>query len=202
MPRFLAGEVEKPGSTSTKTLGILKDLDRPTAMLFGILCSACTSLFSVGEQTLDARVISLGGDATQNALRKFGLSFDNLNILSEHGLIIADYKSWYDFRICVSTFGINEKKDRVVVRVPFGFEGRYWVLSSKKQREIGSKYRVSGVALTKSGRELLKVVKSQPVPGYSKDLAAFFASAGFVMTEVDSVVPQVRNTDLSWTQAE
>ena len=114
--KILAGEVEKPGSTSTKTLGILKDLDRPTAMLFVIVCSACTSLFSVGEQILDARVISLGGDATQNALRKFGLSFDNLNILSEHGLIIAEYRSWYDFKICVSTFGIDEKKDQVVGR--------------------------------------------------------------------------------------
>ena len=200
--KILAGEVEKPGSTSTKTLGILKDLDRPTAMLFGILCSACTSLFSEREQILDARVISLGGDATQNALSKFGLSFDNLNILSEHGLIIADYKSRFGFSICVGTFGINEKKEKVVFRVPFGFEDRYWVLRSKKPRKIGSEYRVSGVALTKSGRELLKVVESQPVAGYSQDLVAFFASEGFVMTEADSVVPQVRNADLSWTQAE
>ena len=166
------------------------------------MCSACTSLFSEGEQILDARVISLGGDATQNALRKFGLTFDNLNILSEHGLIIADYRSWHDFGICVA-FGINEKEEQVVVRVPFGFEGRYWVLRSKKPRKIGSEYRVSGIALTKSGGELPKGCRKV---SQSLDTAKTWQRSSLrqdsVMTEVDSVVPQVRNTDLSWTQAE
>ena len=88
--KILAGEVKRPGSTSIKTLSLLRDLDQPTAMLFRIFCSACISLFTDENHILDARVLSLGGDATQNALRKFGLSFDNLNILNEHGLIITD----------------------------------------------------------------------------------------------------------------
>ena len=98
--RILAGEVERPGSTSTKTLSILTNLDRPTATLFRTLCSACMSLFADTDRVLEARVLSLGGDASQNALKKFGLSFDSLNVLNEHGLVIADYRSWYDIAHC------------------------------------------------------------------------------------------------------
>ena len=195
--KILAGEVVRPGSTSFKTLSILRNLDRPTAMLFKILCSACISLFFDKDHILDARVLSLGGDATQNTLKKFGLSFDNLNILNEHGLIIADYKSWYDIRMCVSTFGTNEKQEKIVVRVPFKFQDHYWVLEPTKPLKTGAAYRVSGVALTKAGRELLKVVDCQPIPGYSQELEVFFTSQGLVMAEVDSADPQIVNADLS-----
>ena len=87
--KILAGEVERPGSTSIKALSILKDLDQPTAKLFRVLCSATISI----DEVHMFRVVSFGGDAGQNALEKFGLSFDKLNVLNEHGLIISDYNS-------------------------------------------------------------------------------------------------------------
>lgn len=150
-----------------------------------------------GDQLVDARVLSLGGDASQNALRDFGLSFDNLNVLNEHGLIIADYRSWYDIRMCISVFGTNENQERVIVRVPFEFENRYWVLESSTSRTTASEYRVAGVALTKAGRELLRVVECQPLPEYGRKLRAFFASQRMIMTEVGSGSPQITNTNLS-----
>ena len=189
--KILAGEVERPGNTSIKTLSILRDLERSAAMLFGTLCAACVSLSLDGEHIFDARVLSLGRDASQNTLKQFGLSFDNLNILNEHGLIIADYKSWYDIRMCISTFGTNENQEEIVVRVPFRFENRYWVLEPSAPRETGAEYRVSGVALTKAGRELLRVVECQPIPEYRQKLDAFFTSQGFVMTETGSLGLQV-----------
>ena len=195
--KVLAGEVEKPGSTSMRTLSILRNLDRPTAMLFKVLCSACIALFTGEDQLVDARVLALGGDADQNAFRKFGLAFDNLNILNEHGLIISDYKSRYDIRTCINTFGTNEKQEKLIVRIPFKFEGRYWVLEPTTPWKTGVEYRVSGVALTKAGRELLRVVECQPVHGYSQELKAFFTSQKMVMTEVDSGLPQIMNTNLS-----
>ena len=195
--KILAGEVEKPGSTSIRTLSILRNIDRQTAVLFRILRSACMSLSVDGDQLVDARVLSLGGDASQNALRDFGLSFDNLNVLNEHGLIIADYRSWYDIRMCISVFGTNEKQEQVVVRMPFEFENRYWVLESSTPRTTGAEYRASGVSLTKAGRELLRVVECQPLPGYSRKLRAFFASQKMVMIEVDSGRPQITDTALS-----
>ena len=195
--RILAGEVERPGSTTIKTLGVLRDLGQSTAMLFRTLCGACISLFVNEDDILDARVSSLGGDAGQNALKKFGLSFDNLNILNEHGLIIADYKSWYDMKMCISTLGTNEKQEVIVVRIPFIFEDRYWVLEPTGPRKTGTEYRVPGVALTKAGRELLRAVECQPIPGYRPELEAFFASQKLAMTETDNAEPQVLNADLS-----
>ena len=133
---------------------------------------------------MDARVPSLGGDANQNALRQFGLSFDNLNILNEHGLIINDYRSWYDIRLCVSTFGKIDNQEDVVVRVPFRFQDRYWVLEPAVEHETGSEYRVSGIALTRAGIELSKIVECQAMPEYNKALEGFFATQGMVMIEV------------------
>ena len=93
--KILAGEVERPGSTSARTLTVLKNLDRKAARLFNTLCSLCISLRPDGNLVLDARAPSMGGQPAQNNLQKYGLSFDSLNILNEYGLIISDYNSYY-----------------------------------------------------------------------------------------------------------
>ena len=64
--RILAGEVEKPGSTSLRTLGVLRNLDQATAKLFVRLNSCCIFTIRATGQLVDARVPSLG----RNAARK------------------------------------------------------------------------------------------------------------------------------------
>ena len=147
--KVLAGEVEKPGSTSIQTLSILKNLDQATARLFGKLCSICISLRLDGNQFIDARVPSLGGDAGSNALQEYGLDFGNLNVLNEHGLVISDYNSWVDYRVCAGVFSSGRNPGKV--GIPFGFQGRNWVFLTTK-RAIGQELRIHGVALTRSGR--------------------------------------------------
>ena len=98
--RVLAGEVERKGSTSIRTLQVLKNLDQATAGLFRRLCSnclyfPCRRLSFIG----DARVPSLGGNAGSNALSEYGLSFADLNRLNEYGLIISDYNSWREYTV-------------------------------------------------------------------------------------------------------
>ena len=193
--KILAGEVERPGSTSIRTMSILKDLDRTTATLFKILSSVRITSFTGDSEILDARVLSFGGNAAQNALQDFGLSFLNLNVLNEHGLIIADYDSWYDISTSISAFGINDNQEKVIARIPFLFQDRYWVLKPTKQRKVGAEYRVSGVALTKAGQELTNVVDHQPVSGYIQKVEAFFSSQDMVMTEVDNGLPHIVDTD-------
>ena len=73
--KVLAGEVERAGSTSIRTLGILRNLDQSTARLFRIFCSGCVFLCIEGRTLVDARVPSLGGNAASNALKPFGLGF-------------------------------------------------------------------------------------------------------------------------------
>ena len=166
--KVLAGEVEKPGSTSIQTLSILKNLDQATARLFGKLCSICISL------RLDARVPSLGGNAAHNALEKYGLGFGNLNVLNEHGLVISDYDCWGDYR------------NLVKVRMPFSFQGRNWVLLPTTERAIAQEVKIHGVTLTRSGRELSRIVDLAPMNEYTQALTKFFKEKNLQMIEVDS----------------
>ena len=68
--------------------------------------------------------------------------------------------------------------------MPFNYQGRYWVLISTSQRDADEEFRLSGVALTRSGRELSGVVELQPMEEFTQDLKAFFESKGLQMTEV------------------
>ena len=190
--KVLAGQIEQPGNASIRSLSILRNLDQTTAKLFQKLCSCCV-MFIVAGHVWDARVPSLGRNAGENALQSFGLSFGELNILNEHGLIIGDYNSWYDMKYCIGipTPGFDQQQNSVL-RIPFRFQDRNWVLSrSDKKRELGSEFRVSGVALTQAGKELSKIVECEPVSEYHQALADFFISKSLVMTEVTSPEPHV-----------
>ena len=160
--KVLAGEVERPGSTSIRTLSILRNLDQTAARLFGKLCSACVSLRLDGHQVIDARVPSLGGTAANNSLKKYGLDFVNLNVLNEHGLISSDYNSWRDYKV-----SIGDPFTRTFRRAYFAFPsvfrddiGFFHRRPSATQTESSG---ISGVALTQSGRELLRVVGLEPM---------------------------------------
>ena len=187
--RILAGEVERPGTTSIKTLGVLKNLDKAVAALFGKLCSTCVSIRPDGRSFLDARVPSLGGDAANNALKEYGLDYGNLNVLNEHGLIVSDYNSWYDIRATIGIAPVGVPP--ALIRIPFSFQGRYWVLVPTIQRDLSKEFRLSGVALTRSGRELSTIVELETEDKYALDLRKYFEKNGLTMTEVPSLEPQL-----------
>ncbi|MCY4354212.1 MAG: DUF2806 domain-containing protein [Truepera sp.] len=187
--KVLAGEVRRPGSASVRTLSILRNLDQVTAALFSRLCSVCVS-FSLGGELIDIRVPSLGGEPGQNALREYGLHFDSLNALNDYGLIISDHNSWLDYR---ASIGLHLPEPRQGKRTifPFGFLGRYWVLSPATERHpVDQEFRLLGVALTRAGRELSRIVDLEPVDEYTQALEKFFQENNLRMTEVDSPLPQ------------
>ena len=103
--RILAGEIKQPGSYSIKAVKALSELDPTVAALFKRLCSCASFISPPGFRhvILDARIISLGGNAASNALKTFGLGFSELNLLNEYGLIISNFNSWYDYqwRCCI-----------------------------------------------------------------------------------------------------
>ena len=176
--KVLSGEVERPGSTSIQSLGILRNLDQNTAHLFRKLCSACVFVSPDGKAILDARVPSLGGNAGNNSLQAYGLNFDALNVLNEHGLIISDYNSWYD---CRASIGLSSNNESQLIRIPFQFQGRYWVLTPKEPA-VGKEFKLHGVALTRAGRQLSRIVDSEPMNKYAQDLMKFFETKGLSMT--------------------
>ena len=185
--KVLAGEIERPRSVSIRSLSILRNLDQTSAKLFQTLCSCCCVNSSVIDyRTLDARVLSLNGRAGGNSLREFGLQYGNLNILNEHSLIVSDYDSSYDMKLSIGVHVPEYEQQNLLVRTPFGFQERYWILVPSSQKKVGSEYWVSGVALTQAGKELFNIVECELMPEYHQALAEYFASQNSVMTEVSS----------------
>ena len=180
--RVLSGEVERAGTTSIRTLGILKNLDQSTAHLFKKFCSICVFLNPDGNIILDARVPSLGGNAASNSLKAHGLAFGALNRLNEHGLIISDYNSRMDYNLSI---GIITSNPDHFIRVPFIFQGRRWVLVPKNQSKPKKEFKLSGVALNGSGRELSKIIELEPMEKFAKDLIEYFQKNNLQMTEVN-----------------
>ena len=178
--RVLAGQVRNPGSVSIRTLNVLRHLDRSVAEQFGVLRSMCISMpFGSG---VDTRVSSLGGLAGQNCLGGYGFNFDSLNGLHEYGLILSSYNARADYR---GAIGRSPDVGGFVVRYPFAFEGRWWVLKpvGDDPNWTADPFWVSGIALTRAGVQLFDVVDVVPQDRYREDLVAFFAKDGFAMVE-------------------
>ena len=178
--RILAGEISQPGSYSIRAVKIIGQLDQDVAILFKKLCSICTALeIPNSEYVTKAKVLSLGGNAAANALSKYGLHFERLNILNEYGLIISNYNS-------ISTYDMMPlPEDRSYV-FPFRYQGRYWALFplpgwNKDQKQL----QVSGVALSQVGRELFPIVDLDPMERYTENLKEFFAQQHLEMLEVN-----------------
>ena len=182
--RTLAGEVASPGSTSVRTLAILRNLGQSTAQLFKRLCSLAVSITLPDGMCLDHRIISLSGNAAQNSLQEYGLGFDALNVLNEYELVIGDYNSWFDYRVCIAA--PIEGLPGLTVPLGFNYQGHQWGLLPSGERDITQEVRVSGVALTRAGRELSKVVELEPVPQYDEALRDYFAEKDLRMERVGS----------------
>jgi Protein of unknown function (DUF2806) len=169
--RILAGEIQNPESFSIKTVKLLAEMDHHVAILFRRLCSLC---ISVGP--MDARVVSFDQNASQNVLKSYGLGFDQLNILQEYGLIIPDYNSYFDYRMSIS----DEAKNFVFL---FNYQKQTWVFVPLNGRDPHQELRISGVALSRSGKELLRIVDPEPDLKYSADLQAFFRKQNLDMVQ-------------------
>lgn len=199
--RILAGEVRQPRTTSIRTLEILRNLDPRVASSFKRLCSVSSALAVIGKIQLDSplsldtgfvdpthnmllldhRVVVFDGDAASNALISYGLGFATLNILNEYGLIISDYNSWRNYQPCVVQ---TDSSTLVPFRLVHG--GRRWILLPKKM-PFQEELKLSGVALTSSGRELASVVECEPNEEYVEEYRSFFRTKGLDMVDVSAV---------------
>ena len=176
--QVLAGEIEKPGSHSIKAVKTLGDMDQTVTVLFQKLCSVCVVLENPFDNNIiDIRVPSLGKNPGQNSLEKYGLSYRNLNILNESGLIIADYNSWSLYQTAI----VNRRN---VIKLFFRYRGKYWVLMPSSERSESNEFKLYGVKLTNVGRELFHVVKQIHVQQYTQELKEYFKTQQLEMVEV------------------
>ena len=180
--RILAGETERPGSISVRTLTVLDGLNQQTALLFRQLCSISMSVSHPTEVFRDCRAASLGGNAASNALREYGLGFDALNVLNEHGLIISDYNSWFDYRNCIAQQISGLPGWSVFVAIRYRYEE--WGLIPEDERDTSKELRIHGVSLSRTGRELFSVVELLSVPSYDQALSDYFGGMGLRMERI------------------
>ncbi len=184
--RVLAGEVQRPASTSFRTLSILKNLDRRTATLFRTLCSArMTPLIGLqggGVEQMGTDIVpSLDGHATENSLKNYGLSYVSLNRLNEHGLIVPGYNSIWTNQVTDAGLGKSPRW----ISMAFGFQDRIWVLVPIDNREGNFKVDINGILLTQSGMELARVVDIKDMPEYQQAVAGFWEQKGLSMSEIN-----------------
>lgn len=178
--KTLAGEVRKPGSVSRRTISVLRTVDQHVATIFARFCALACYITPVQDKTIDARVLALGGQAADNALASHGLSYNELTILSEHGLVVHDFDAWRDYGLCVLP------SPPQYPTFPFRHQGQYFVLQRGKEKEaITAPVKFHGPHMTLAGVELSRVVDPMPFPGYLEELRRFFQSQGFEINQVE-----------------
>lgn len=173
--RILAGEIQQPSSFSIKTVRLLSSLDSEAAQIFRRFCSLCLVL-KTNNKVINARVISLGEDAGENSLWDYDLSFDSLNVLQENGLIISDYNTARDYKVCIAS------QERIV-KAPFFYANEIWGFGCLNERQPDQELRLNGVLLSRTGKELLKVVDIEENEQYTAALREYFKSLNLEMVE-------------------
>jgi hypothetical protein len=175
--KILAGEIRKPASFSVKTVRLMGQLEGGAAEAFKQLCSLSISLRPPGDSPfLDARVVSLGTGAGSNSLMPFGLSFDTLNILQEHGLVITDFNSYCNYSAAIA---VNTQ-----VGLPLTYQNSLWGFLSATSAPRPAEFNLHGVALSRSGRELLPVVGITRSDEYTTALIEYIKSKGYEMLRI------------------
>lgn len=166
--KILSGEIKNPGTFSIRTIRLISQLDNQAAKLFQLLCSQSISMYLGQTHLFDSRVVSLNGNAASNSLLNYGLSFDNLNILQEYGLIISDYNSQMKYAPCIP----NENKE---VGATLLFGTQHYAVVPTDIEKYDKILQLNGVAFTKAGKELRKIIPIEEVQGYKKDFEDFLA---------------------------
>ena len=184
--RVLAREIQNPDSVSIRTLAILKTLDTKTARLFETLCSMCF-VANQKDNPLNAVVPSFSGDPGENALIDYELSFNGLNRLSDHNLIMLEYSSvavWNSR--CDLILPVMDCRQQISVTTTFfQFQGKKWALRATQQYEGDFLLRISGITLKSAGQELLSVMNVKQNDKFMEYVKTNLLSKGIEMVEVE-----------------
>ena len=176
--QVLAGEIEKPGSHSIKSVKALGNMDQETAELFQRLCSmSVVSGNFINKNVYDIRVLSMYGDPGQNDLQKYGLSFRQINMLIEYDLVAPNFDTQYSYKSCI----LDKEKNAAN---PFRHQGRYWILEPTPEQPEKREFMLAGVQLSSVGIQLFHIVDQIPTQQYTNDLKEYFNRQQLEMIEV------------------
>jgi hypothetical protein len=145
LAKILAGEIRKPGSYSPQTIQILSTLSQNVARIFQSFCDVSFSQGLIGVAGL---ITDPFGQAGGNGLSSLGLSYGQLTMLQDAGLIQHDLNAWRDI-------------PPVLFMMPFDIGGRNYQMiqaDQSEQNKIQTQRRVTMLNFTESGQQLRSVL--------------------------------------------
>lgn len=178
--KVLAGEVQRPGSTSIKTLNVLRNVDKEIAEYFRLLCSMSIAVRFPDGEVVDCRALSFDRIPVESSLRDFGLEVYQVVNLIDHELVASGFDTNFQYDSCVARDG--------EAQLYFTYQSKRWYLRAANP-EADIQARHNGIYMTSAGKELFPIVGAIPVPKYDAALRQYFESAHFEMVEMN---PSVR----------
>lgn len=156
--KVLAGEANKPGKFSKRTIAVLGSLDKANAMLFQQLCSFG---WSMGD------IVPLIYNEEDEIYTKQGINFVSLMHLVEIGLITHSGASEFYQKLFRQTVTVYYYNAPVFIK-----------FQSKKKNRLN----LGRVLLSKAGQELAEICGSKPCDGFKDYVVTKWKSVGLNVT--------------------
>ena len=192
--KVLAGEVERPGSISIRTLGLLRSLNRPTAEQFCKLSPLCITIQDTESLEHEAEsytiILSLDHSMGSGSYRQpeFGIDYHSLNLLIEYGLIYDNYDSalWFEMPRSVA-----DARKAIIKPLPlkFRYQNHSWLLSQRT--DVAKVVFLPCLLLTQPGTELLQAAGDNANPEHTTKLIAFLEGTGLKMTRIEEIADKM-----------
>ena len=164
--RLLAGEANKPGSYSKRTIELISTLDKSDAHLFTKLCTYAIT---------GADVFPLVLDHNADIYKKNGINFASLNHLDSLGLIKFNN---------LQNFMLQDLPQKIVL-LYFGIP-----VSFALKAESKNNWEIGHVMLTKTGQQLAPICGAKMDLGFLEYMIEHYKKKGI---EVNSPLPNKAN---------
>lgn len=155
--KILAGEANKPGSYSKRTVNCVASLDKAEAHQFTTLCRFGWMIGGVSPLVFDFE---------NDIYKKNGLTFKDLNHLDSIGLLTFENLSGYVRRGLPQKFNVSYYGSIIKVELPDSANGTM---------------TVGKVLLTQMGQELAPICGSTPIDGFVEHVKNHWKKQGYVV---------------------
>lgn len=152
--KILAGEANRPGSFSYRTIGVLQEMDQAEAEGFSILCSFAVGLDIHGGIMQPLVFENQDGEGVGGIYKNHGLSFGVLSTLESIGLVR------YSPGMFSPTFSLTSVPRFITISY-FGEE-----LTLEMPEEQDNTVVIGSVHFTGPGEQLARVCQRNKVPGF------------------------------------
>jgi len=150
LARILSGEVKNPNTFSLRTLDVIKNLSKNELEIFQVFCDISFNFSLSNADMLCVIHEPFSGSPGSNSLSSIGLSYSNLTVLQDAGLIQTDLTAWRELPI------------QIFYSVPFSIGSRHYVPKilpeNPPTNDTDAKLRMSVINFTAVGKEIHKVL--------------------------------------------